>query len=89
MPALVDRKRRHMEFSVAQTIDTKGMNCPLPVLRAKKVISALEVGDVIEILATDPGAAKDFEAFSRVTGHDLMKSTEEGGVFKFLIKKNI
>ena len=78
-----------MEFSVAQTIDTKGMNCPLPVLRAKKAISALDVGDVIEILATDSGAAKDFEAFSRVTGHDLMESTEDGGVFRFLIKKNV
>ena len=87
MPALMDRNRGHMVFSVVQTLDTKGMNCPLPVLRAKKAISALDVGDVIEILATDPGAAKDFEAFCRVTGHDLMESTEDGGVFRFLIKK--
>ena len=89
MPALVNRKRGHMESSVSQTLDTKGMNCPLPVLRAKKAISALDVGDVIEILATDPRAVKDFEAFSRVTGHDLMKSTEDGGVFRFLIKKKV
>ena len=89
MSALVDRKRRRMEFSIAQTIDTKGMNCPLPVLRAKKAISALDVGDVIEIIATDPGAAKDFEAFSRITGHDLIESTEDGGVFRFLIKKKV
>lgn len=76
-----------MESTVAQTLNTKGMSCPMPVLRTKKAISALDVGDVLEVLATDPGAAKDFEAFSRATGHDLMVSTEDGGVFRFLIKK--
>ena len=76
-----------MESIVAQTLDTKGLNCPIPILRAKKAIVALDTGDVLEVLATDPGAVKDFEAFSRATGHELMESTEDGGVFRFLIKK--
>ena len=76
-----------MESKVAQSVDTKGLNCPIPILRAKKAIVALDAGDVLEVLATDPGAVKDFEAFSRATGHELMESTEDGGVFKFLIKK--
>ena len=76
-----------MESTVAQTLDTKGLNCPIPILRAKKAIVALVVGDVLDVLATDPGAVKDFEAFSRATGHELMESTEDGDVFRFLIKK--
>ena len=76
-----------MESKVAQSLDTKGLNCPIPILRAKKAIVALDAGDVLEVLATDPGAVKDFEAFSRATGHELMESTEDSGVFRFLIRK--
>jgi tRNA 2-thiouridine synthesizing protein A len=73
---------------VAQTLDTKGMNCPLPILKAKKAIADLKAGEVLEVLATDPGSVKDFEAFSRATGNELMESSEEGGVFRYLIKKS-
>ena len=76
-----------MESEVAQSLDTKGLNCPIPILRAKKAIVALDAGDVLEVLATDPGAVKDFEAFSRATGHELMEWAEDEGVFRFLIKK--
>jgi tRNA 2-thiouridine synthesizing protein A len=77
-----------METTVAQSLDTKGLTCPIPILRAKKAIRALDTGAVLEVLATDPGAVKDFEAFSRATGHELLESTEDGGVFRFLIKKS-
>lgn len=70
-----------------ETLDAKGLNCPLPILRARKAIGALQSGDVLEILATDPGAVKDFEAFSRSTGHELMEWSETGGVYRFLLKK--
>ena len=71
-----------------QLLDAKGLNCPLPILRAKKAIKAMDTGATLEILSTDPGAVKDFEAFCRVTGNDLLQSSEEeGGVYKFLIKK--
>lgn len=70
-----------------QTLDAKGLNCPLPILKVKKAIGGLKPGDTLEVLATDPGAVQDFEAFSRATGHTLVESKQEAGVFRFLIKK--
>jgi len=70
-----------------QELDASGLNCPLPILRAKKSLSGMSAGQVLHIIATDPGSVKDFEAFAKQTGNDLMESTEEGGKFKFLIKK--
>ena len=69
-----------------QTLDAKGLNCPLPILKAKKAIMALPVGGTLEVLATDPGAVKDFQAFARTTGHELIESTTEGNVFRFVLK---
>ncbi|TVO76285.1 sulfurtransferase TusA family protein [Sedimenticola selenatireducens] len=69
-------------------LDASGLNCPLPILRAKKSLTALESGKVLHIIATDPGSVKDFEAFSKQTGNELMESREEGGKFHFLIKKS-
>jgi len=73
---------------MAQTLDTKGLNCPLPILKAKKAIKDLPAGEVLEVLATDPGSVKDFQAFSRATGNELMDWSEENGVFRFLIQKS-
>ncbi len=69
------------------TLDTKGMNCPLPILKAKKAIKELESGNTLQVLATDPGSVKDFEAFCRSTGNELVESGEDDGVYTFLIKK--
>jgi tRNA 2-thiouridine synthesizing protein A len=60
---------------------------PAPILRAKKALSKLDSGKVLHIIATDPGSVKDFEAFARQTGNELVESKEEGGKFQFLIKK--
>ncbi len=68
-------------------LDTKGLSCPLPVLRAKKAIQAVPAGGTLRILATDPGAVRDFEAFCRSTGHELVDWGEEAGVFTVNIKK--
>ncbi len=70
-----------------QELDASGLNCPLPILRAKKALGALEAGQVLRIIATDPGSVKDFEAFAKQTGNELMESGEEGGKFVFMIKK--
>ena len=70
-----------------QELDASGLNCPLPILRAKKTLTPMESGQVLHIIATDPGSVKDFEAFSKQTGNELMESREEGGKFHFLIKK--
>ncbi len=71
-----------------QQLDASGLNCPLPILRAKKSLAEMKVGQVLQIIATDPGSVKDFEAFSKQTGNALLESREEGGKFVFLIKKN-
>jgi len=68
-------------------LDASGLNCPLPILRAKKALTALETGKVLRIVATDPGSVKDFESFAKQTGNELMESTEEDGKFCFMMKK--
>ena len=68
-------------------IDTRGMNCPLPILKAKKALADMSSGDVLKVVATDPGSIKDMQAFSRQTGHALLSSTEEDNAFVFLMRK--
>ncbi|KPK37732.1 MAG: SirA family protein [Gammaproteobacteria bacterium SG8_47] len=71
-----------------EELDASGLNCPMPILKAKKALAKLSGGQVLHIIATDPGAVKDFEAFAKQTGNELMESREEGGKFYFLIKKS-
>ena len=68
-------------------LDASGLNCPLPILRAKKALNGMEAGKVLHIIVTDPGSVKDFEAFAKQTGNELLESTEEGGKFHFYMKK--
>ncbi|MDZ7750834.1 MAG: sulfurtransferase TusA family protein [Gammaproteobacteria bacterium] len=70
-----------------QELDASGLNCPLPILRAKKALAALDSGKILRVVSTDPGSVKDFEAFSKQTGNELMESGEEAGKFVFMIKK--
>lgn len=70
-----------------QELDASGLNCPLPILRAKKTLGGMQSGQVLRVVATDPGSVKDFDAFAKQTGNELMESGEEGGKFVFLIKK--
>ncbi len=68
-------------------LDARGLNCPLPILRAKKSISQLGEGQTLKVLSTDPGSVKDFESFCKQTGNELLRSVEDNGEFTFLIKK--
>ncbi|MGE0483735.1 MAG: sulfurtransferase TusA family protein [Gammaproteobacteria bacterium] len=68
-------------------LDTKGLNCPLPILKTKKAIKDVAVGGTIEILATDPAADADFQAFCRTTGHELVESGQDGDVYRFVIRR--
>lgn len=70
-----------------QELDACGLNCPLPILRAKKALAGLDSGQVLHIIATDPGSVKDFEAFAKQTGNELMDSNEDGDKYHFLVKK--
>jgi len=69
------------------TLDAKGLNCPLPILKARKALKDVPSGGTLEILATDPGSVADFDAFCRTTGNELVESsTEADNVYRFLIK---
>ena len=68
-------------------LDTKGLSCPLPILKAKKAIAEIGAGATLEVLATDPGSVPDFQAFCEAGGHTLVEQTEAGGVYRFLIKR--
>lgn len=74
-----------MEFD--KELDTRGLKCPLPILRAKKGLSDMRSGQVLKIVATDPGSVRDFQAFSRQTGHELVSHAEAGLEFVFFLKK--
>jgi tRNA 2-thiouridine synthesizing protein A len=74
-------------MSETQELDASGLNCPLPILRAKKTLNAMASGQVLHIVATDPGSVRDFEAFAKQTGNELLESKEEGGKFHFRLKK--
>lgn len=69
-------------------MDLKGLNCPLPVLRANKMMKELMAGDILEIDVTDPAAPKDFETYSETTGHTLISSIEDNGVFTICLEKS-
>ena len=71
----------------SNTLDAKGLLCPLPVLKARKALKGMAAGEVLEVLATDPGAVKDFAAFCRTTGYELVGSSETTGTFRFAIRK--
>ncbi len=69
------------------TLDAKGLNCPLPILKARKALKEVPAGGTLEILSTDPGSVADFEAFCRQTGNDLVETSTEDSVYRFLIKR--
>lgn len=72
---------------VNQELDARGLNCPLPILRAKKAIAGMAEGEVLKVFATDPGAVKDFEAFCKQTGNELLQSASADDGFEFLIRR--
>ena len=76
-----------MEPTIDHVLDTKGLNCPLPVLKTKKAIGQVPSGGILQVLSTDPGSVADFEAFCRQTGNELLESKSEGDVFTFLIRR--
>ena len=70
------------------TLDAKGLNCPLPILKARKALKDVPPGEILEVLSTDSGSIADFQAFCRQTGNELMESTTEDSVYRFLIKRS-
>ncbi len=68
-------------------LDTKGLKCPLPVLRARKAMKPMAGGEVLEVESTDPSSVQDFKAFCETTGDELLESSEADGVYSFRIRK--
>ena len=68
-------------------IDTSGLNCPLPILKAKKALSDMHSGEVLKVLATDPGSVRDFQAFARQTGNELVEQSQSGEEFIHVLKR--
>jgi tRNA 2-thiouridine synthesizing protein A len=74
-------------MKVNTVVDTKGMACPMPIVKAKRALDGLQSGEIMEVLSTDKGSVNDFQAWVKQTKHELMKHEEENGVYKFFVKK--
>lgn len=70
-----------------QTLDARGLNCPLPILRTKRSLTALRSGDILKVISTDPGSLKDIDSFCAQTGNELISSQQQGKEFEFIIRK--
>ena len=76
-----------MNAAIASTLDCRGLLCPLPIIRLSKAVKTVDVGAVIEMLATDPGSVPDMEAFEKQTGHKILERSEGKGTFRFLVQR--
>ena len=74
-------------MSDPQLLDVKGLNCPMPLLKAKQALNALAPRERLKVLATDPGSVRDFEVFSRQSGHSLLESRQEGDTYIYVLQK--
>ena len=75
------------DVTASQTLDARGLKCPMPVVRTSQEIKKIEVGDVLELLATDPGSVADMIAWCKSTGNELLSRDREDGIFKFYIRR--
>jgi tRNA 2-thiouridine synthesizing protein A len=73
--------------SIAKEIDTSGLNCPLPILKAKKALSEMTSGDLLRVISTDPGSMRDFQAFAKQTGNELVAQETRGSEFVHTLKR--
>ena len=76
-----------MSTEINATLDARGLNCPLPILRTKKALSQLASGETLELVSTDPGSVKDIDSFCSQTGNELIQNSNSNGEFKFIIRK--
>jgi tRNA 2-thiouridine synthesizing protein A len=75
-------------IQIDERVDAKGLSCPLPIVKTAQAIKTMAAGQILEVLATDPGSVKDFAAWSKTTGHELVESTSDGAVYRFVIRKH-
>lgn len=76
-----------MSLTIAMSLNLKGLSCPLPIVKTAKAMKDVAPGDMVEVFATDPGSVPDFKAWAQSTGNQLVESTQEGAVYRFVLKK--
>ena len=76
-----------MSMEIDQQVDARGLNCPMPIVKTAQAIKGLASGQTLEVLATDPGSTKDFAAWSKSTGNEMVEQTVDGGVFRFVLRR--
>jgi tRNA 2-thiouridine synthesizing protein A len=76
-----------MTFQILQQIDARGLSCPMPIVKTAQAIRAIASGALVEVLATDPGSVKDFAAWCRTTGNELVEQSLDGRVFRFVLRR--
>jgi tRNA 2-thiouridine synthesizing protein A len=76
-----------MQIQVHKEVDARGLNCPLPILRAKKALADMESGQILKVLATDPGSQRDFAAFGKQTGNEIVEVSTQDKTFVFLMRR--
>jgi TusA-related sulfurtransferase len=74
-------------IEIDQRVDAKGLSCPMPIVKTAQAIKTMTSGQILEVLATDPGSTKDFAAWSKATGNELLETAADGAVFRFVIRK--
>ncbi len=72
---------------IAQIVDAKGLSCPMPIVKTAQAVKSLASGQLLEVLATDPGSVKDFTAWAKATGNELVEQSVESGVYRFVLRK--
>jgi tRNA 2-thiouridine synthesizing protein A len=76
-----------MTLQITQQIDARGLSCPMPIVKTAQAIKSMASGGLIEVLATDPGSVKDFAAWSRSTGNELVEQSTDGGIYRFVLRR--
>ena len=74
-------------LEITQHVDARGLSCPMPIVKTAQAVKTVESGGLIEVLATDPGSVKDFAAWSRTTGNELIEQSSDGGVYRFVLRR--
>ena len=74
-------------LEISRHVDARGLSCPMPIVKTAQAVKTVESGDLIEVLATDPGSVKDFAAWARTTGNELIEQSSDGGVYRFVLRR--
>lgn len=76
------------QVKIDEVLDCKGLSCPLPILKTKQTVDKMVVGQVLEMIATDPGSVRDMDSWSRRTGHEIMETRHADGLYRYIIRKS-